>query len=805
MAGQPIYAIEILAGLNQSAVVGTAVAVTPLVVVTTVADGLAAPDAPLLWTAGGDSSIGGAPTLRTTSGSSGAGTGLSAASWRMGASAVAFTLSVQIVGQAGTTMQFVAIATVAPPAIVTATSSLSQSATTSTAVSDPPAVQVTDANFNPIAGVAVAWAVTSGGGSINTTGATVTDANGTARLTSWTTGASPGNNTVTATVTGLTGSPVTFAANGTATVPTGIAITAGDGQTGITAGSTGSALQVLVTGAGATPIPNVTVTFAVASGGGSIIATVLTNGAGSASATPTSGATSPRDNAGINTYTASIGLAGGGTAQVTFTLTAVAGAKTKLALQTQPSTNGNSGTLLPGQPVGLIQDVNGNTVTSATDTITATVSSGPGSVTAGGTKAAVAGVWTFTALTITDVTGQNNLLHFASGSLTAVDAASPTLIAPPVPDRILMVTQPANGVTGSSLPACSVRVADASSVTIPGYTGAVTIALSANPGASTLSGTLTVNCVNGVATFSGLSLNNAGAGYTLAFSATGLTGVTSSSFNVNAPGVAFPNEPAWALLAEFTGSTRPPATTSLEGACDVAGIWMFSSGQGNLSVQTDSSESTVAPITSPNILRSRYPVGQAVGVGNTNFQVWSSPGTKPANVVPVQHLYMGIWFNIFGNGTDFEMTAVSIFKPLGFFGVGGSLGSSRNEFYWAATTPGGVLGTFNNFNLQLKQQGVASRSIGGSINVLVNQWYLLEAQMTINTINVADGTCSQFLTPYGGASTAFGSATNILYKNTANPVDFNLWKMNPTYGGSSSLTKARIDDVLFDSCRLRGF
>src|SRR6266550_2163971 len=51
----------------------------------------------------------------------------------------------------------------------------------------------------------------------------------------------------------------------------------------------------------------------------------------------------------------------------------------------------------------------------------------------------------------------------------------------------------------------------------------------------TLSGTTSVNAVNGVATFSTLSINNAGNGYTLTASASGLTGATSTAFNITAP------------------------------------------------------------------------------------------------------------------------------------------------------------------------------------------------------------------------------------------------------------------------------
>jgi hypothetical protein len=101
---------------------------------------------------------------------------------------------------------------VGPPTKIAATSATSQSALTSQAVATKPSVKVTDANNFGVGGVTVTFAVTAGGGTL--TGATpVTNTAGIATLGSWTTGATPGINTVTATVTGLTGSPVTFNAN----------------------------------------------------------------------------------------------------------------------------------------------------------------------------------------------------------------------------------------------------------------------------------------------------------------------------------------------------------------------------------------------------------------------------------------------------------------------------------------------------------------------------------------------------------------------------------------------------------------
>ena len=56
-----------------------------------------------------------------------------------------------------------------------------------TAVAVPPSVLVTDANNNPVSGVAVTFAVASGNGSITGASAT-TDASGIATVGSWTLG-----------------------------------------------------------------------------------------------------------------------------------------------------------------------------------------------------------------------------------------------------------------------------------------------------------------------------------------------------------------------------------------------------------------------------------------------------------------------------------------------------------------------------------------------------------------------------------------------------------------------------------------
>ena len=114
--------------------------------------------------------------------------------------------------------------------------------------------------------------------------------------------------------------------------------------------------------------------------------------------------------------------------------------------------------------------------------------------------------------------------------LTAATCA-PTVSSSP-PTQLAFKTQPANAVAGAAIGSFQVEVRDASGNAVAGATNAVTIAIGANPGGALLTGTTTVNAVNGVATFSTLKLDKIGVGYTFTASASGLTGATSTSFTI---------------------------------------------------------------------------------------------------------------------------------------------------------------------------------------------------------------------------------------------------------------------------------
>src|SRR5262249_10278914 len=144
-----------------------------------------------------------------------------------------------------------------------------------------------------------------------------------------------------------------------------------------------------------------------------------------------------------------------------------------------------------------------------------------------------AGTATVTSTDVTDGTKTAN-----TSPLVTVNTGAATQLA--------VTTQPANTVAGASMNNVVLEIRDADNNKVSSAS-AVSVAIGSNPGSGTLSGTATLNAVAGVATFSTLSIDKAGTGYTLAASSAGLSGATSSTFNItvgSAAQLAFTTAPA---------------------------------------------------------------------------------------------------------------------------------------------------------------------------------------------------------------------------------------------------------------------
>ena len=208
----------------------------------------------------------------------------------------------------------------------------------------------------------------------------------------------------------------------------------------------------------------------------------------------------------------------------------VSPAPTRLAFTAPPATTTGGAILSPRVKVA-IRDAAGNLVPTAANPVTITIAVGPaGGVILGTTTvAAMAGVATFSDLSLNKA-GTYYLRASAPG-LTGATSTAFSVAAGPAKTPVF-TTKPASTTAGATLALVRVAVQDAYGNTCTSATNAVTVALGVNPTGAVLAGTRTGNAVKGVATFSGLSISKAGTGYTLRATATGLTSAGSTAFNI---------------------------------------------------------------------------------------------------------------------------------------------------------------------------------------------------------------------------------------------------------------------------------
>ena len=102
-----------------------------------------------------------------------------------------------------------------------------------------------------------------------------------------------------------------------------------------------------------------------------------------------------------------------------------------------------------------------------------------------------------------------------------------------ITDQLVVTDQPPQSVAAGAGFGLTVAAEDPDGQVDTVFNGPVTLALGNNPGGGTLGGTLTATAVNGVATFSGLSINQTGDGYTLLATSTSLPSVTTTTRPVN--------------------------------------------------------------------------------------------------------------------------------------------------------------------------------------------------------------------------------------------------------------------------------
>jgi len=199
-----------------------------------------------------------------------------------------------------------------------------------------------------------------------------------------------------------------------------------------------------------------------------------------------------------------------------------------LVFTQQPSASTEEDVAFAQQPVVEIRDSDDNLIAVATDEVTLVLWEGDGTLSGTATVAAVAGVATFSGLSIDTPGADKVLAAFADDT----HAGASDTFAITYAKKLVFTQQPSasteEDVAFAQQPVVEIR--DSSDDLIADATDEVTLALTTGDG--TLSGTATVAAVAGVATFTGLSIDTPGTDKVLTATATGIESADTSAFTI---------------------------------------------------------------------------------------------------------------------------------------------------------------------------------------------------------------------------------------------------------------------------------
>jgi len=309
-----------------------------------------------------------------------------------------------------------------PAASVTDITGVSHTGVAGQALNERIVVRVADASGNALSNIAVTFAVTSGGGSVNPSTATTDDA-GEAQ-TRWTLGRTAGSNVLTATAGGTS---VQITATATAGRAATIAISGGDNQTA----TAGTALpvnpSVVVRDANNNPVEGAVVVFSPIVGGGQVSDPLgRTNAQGIASVAQwILGTTTGTQR--LAAQVTEVGVSGN---PVTFTATARAGTATSLVAASATTQSAPAATFVANPPSVKVVDAHGNGVANVR--VTFAITGGGGQLTGATPNTGADGIATVGSWRLGSSAGANTLAASVAGLAAVTFVATATAGTPTV-------------------------------------------------------------------------------------------------------------------------------------------------------------------------------------------------------------------------------------------------------------------------------------------------------------------------------------------------------------------------------------
>ncbi|MGH7515391.1 MAG: invasin domain 3-containing protein [Gemmatimonadales bacterium] len=211
--------------------------------------------------------------------------------------------------------------------------------------------------------------------------------------------------------------------------------------------------------------------------------------------------------------------------------------------------------------------------------------------------------------TLTQPSGPTNGSGVATGTLSSTGAGPKTVsatisgiaitqtatvtVTSNVAAQLAFTVQPTTTQTAASItPPVQVTVQDQFGNPVTGANNSVTVDIGTNPAGGTLTGTLTATAANGVASFADLKIDNVGTGYTLTAAAGGLTGATSSAFDITARAPSASQSTVSASPGSIVASSGANTSTITVTAKDAGGtplsgqtVVLAATGSGNTLTQ----------------------------------------------------------------------------------------------------------------------------------------------------------------------------------------------------------------------------
>jgi hypothetical protein len=220
----------------------------------------------------------------------------------------------------------------------------------------------------------------------------------------------------------------------------------------------------------------------------------------------------------------------GGSSTMDSGSTMVGLASSKLVFGVQPS-NTTAGQIITPAVTVTVEDSFGTIVSTDNSSVTLAVGTGSGTLSGATTRPLMNGVATFNDLFINKA-GTGYTLTAADGMISTATSSTFT-ITPGTATKVAFGVQPSTTTATMTIsPAVTVQVEDSLGNTVTTDHSFVSMTLGNNPGGGTLSGTLTMQAMNGVATFNDLSISKKGVGYTLLGFDGSLSPGTSSPFTI---------------------------------------------------------------------------------------------------------------------------------------------------------------------------------------------------------------------------------------------------------------------------------